>query len=152
MVIAVIQLLSRIWPLVTPWTAALPGFLPVLHCLPSLLKFTSTESVVPSNHRTPCRPFLLTSIFPSIRIFSSVTALCIRWPKHSSFNFSRYSFTNSLLPEFSLYFNNYNDSSICGVLVCWAQGEVLYMHYFTWSSNVVDSRIIPISQLRKLEH
>ena len=149
MVVAVVQLLSRIW---------LYG---LQHCQasslssaisPSSLKFMSIESVMPSNHLILCHPFLLTSIFPSIRIFSNVTALCIRWPKYWSFNFSWYSFTNSFLPEFFLCFNNYNDSSICGVLVCWAHCEVLYRYYFTWSSNVVDSIIIPISQLRKLEH
>ena len=49
----------------------------------------STESVMPSNHRTLCRPLLLLlSIFPSNRVFSSESALHIRWPKHWSFSFS----------------------------------------------------------------
>ena len=48
----------------------------------------STESVMPSNHFL-CRPLLLPpSIFPSIRVFSNESALCIRWPKYWSFSFS----------------------------------------------------------------
>ena len=49
----------------------------------------SIESVMPSNHLILCRPlFLLPSLFPSIRVFSSESALCIRWPKYWSFSFS----------------------------------------------------------------
>ena len=53
------------------------------------LKYMSIASVMPSNHLIFCRPFLLLpSIFPSIRIFSNESALCIRWPKYWSFSFS----------------------------------------------------------------
>ena len=55
---------------------------------PSLLKLTSTESVIPSNHLILCRPLLPSSIFPSIRVFSNESALRIRWPKDWSFSFS----------------------------------------------------------------
>ena len=49
----------------------------------------SIESVMPSNHLILCHPlFLLPSIFPSIRVFSSESALCIRWPKHWIFSFN----------------------------------------------------------------
>ena len=49
----------------------------------------SIESVMPSNHLILCRPLLLPpSIFPSIRVFSNESALCIRWPKNWSFSFS----------------------------------------------------------------
>ena len=49
----------------------------------------SIESVMPSSHLILCRPLLLhPSIFPSIRVFSSKSALCIRWPKYWSFSFS----------------------------------------------------------------
>ena len=49
----------------------------------------STESVMPSNHRIFCHPLLLPpSIFPSIRVFSNESALCMRWPKYWSFSFS----------------------------------------------------------------
>ena len=55
----------------------------------SLLKLMSVKSVMPSNHLILCRPLLLLpSVFPSIRIFSSELALCIRWPKYWSFNLS----------------------------------------------------------------
>ena len=49
----------------------------------------SIESVMPSNHLSLCHPLLLLpSIFPSIRVFSNKSALCIRWPKYWSFSFS----------------------------------------------------------------
>ena len=55
----------------------------------SLLKLTSIESVMPSNHLILCHPlFLLPSIFPSIRIFSNESVLRIRWPKYWSFSLS----------------------------------------------------------------
>ena len=49
---------------------------------------TSVESVMPSNHLILCHPFLLPSIFPSIRVFSNESSLCIRWLKYWSFSFS----------------------------------------------------------------
>ena len=54
----------------------------------SLLKLMSIESVMPSNYLILCRPLLLPSVFPSIRVFSSELALHIRWPKCWSFIFS----------------------------------------------------------------
>ena len=55
----------------------------------SSLKLMSIESVMPSNHLILCSPLLLLpSIFPSIRVFSNESALCIRWPKYWSFSFS----------------------------------------------------------------
>ena len=55
----------------------------------SLLKLTSIKSVMPSNHLILCCPLLLLpSIFPSIRVFSNESVLCIRWPKYWSFSFS----------------------------------------------------------------
>ena len=54
----------------------------------SLLKFTSTESVILSNHLVLCHPLLLlSSIFPSIGAFSSELALCFMWPKYWSLTF-----------------------------------------------------------------
>ena len=64
-----------------------PGF-PVHHQLLELLKLTSIKLVMPSNHLILCRPFLLPSIFPSIRVFSSESVLHIRWLKYWSFRFS----------------------------------------------------------------
>ena len=55
----------------------------------SLLKLMSIKSVRPSNHLILCHPLLLLpSIFPSIKIFSNESALCIRWPKYWSFSFN----------------------------------------------------------------
>ena len=55
----------------------------------SLLKLMSIELVMPFNHLILCRPLLLSpSIFPSIRVFSNESVICIRWPKYWSFNFS----------------------------------------------------------------
>ena len=64
------------------------GF-PVLHCLQSLLKLMPIESMMLSNHLILCCPLLLLpSIFPSIRVFSSGSGLCIRQPKYWNFSFS----------------------------------------------------------------
>ena len=72
----------------TPWTAARQSSLSITHSQ-SLLKLTSIELVMPSNHLSLCHPLLLPpSIFPSIMVFSNESALCIRWPKYGSFSFS----------------------------------------------------------------
>ena len=72
----------------TPWTAARQASLSFTNSQ-SLLKLLSIESVMPSNHLILCRPLLLLPlIFPSIRVFSNESALCIRWPKGWSFSFS----------------------------------------------------------------
>ena len=63
--------------------------LPVHHQLWSLLKLTSTESVMPPNHLIlPHLLLLLPSVFPSIRVFSNESVLRIRWPKYWSFSFN----------------------------------------------------------------
>ena len=63
--------------------------LPVHHQLPNLLKLMSIQSVIPSNHLILCRPLLfLSSIFPSIRLFSNESVLPIRWSKYWSFSFN----------------------------------------------------------------
>ena len=84
----VVQLLSRIQLFGTPWTAACQASLSFT-IFQSLLKLTSIESVMPSNHLIFCHPLLLPpSIFPRIRVFSNESALRIRWPKYWSFSFS----------------------------------------------------------------
>ena len=71
-----------------PMDYSMPGF-PVLHHFPELVKLKSIESVMPSNHLILCHPLLLLpSIFPSIRVFSDESVLCIRWPKYWSFSYS----------------------------------------------------------------
>ena len=72
----------------TPWTAAHQASLSITNSQ-SLPKLMSIESVMPSNHLILCCALLLPpSIFPSIRVFSSESALCIRWPKYWSFSFN----------------------------------------------------------------
>ena len=72
----------------TPWTAVRQAFLSITNSQ-SLLKLMSIELVKPSNHFILCHPLLLpSSIFPSIRVFSSESVLCIRWLKCWSFSFS----------------------------------------------------------------
>ena len=72
----------------TPWTAAHQASLSITNSQ-SLLKLMSSELVMPSNHLILCHPFLVQpAIFPSIRVFSSESTLCIRWPKCWSFSFS----------------------------------------------------------------
>ena len=83
-----VQLLSRIWLFVTPWTAARQTSLFTTNSW-SLLKLMSIESVMPSNHLILCHPLLLLpSIFPSIRVFFNESVLHIRWPKYWIFSFS----------------------------------------------------------------
>ena len=72
----------------TPCTAAHQASLSITNSR-SVLKLMSIESVMPSNHLILCRPLLLPpSIFPSIRLFSNQSVLCIRWPEYWSFSFS----------------------------------------------------------------
>ena len=67
---------------------SIPGF-PVLHYLPELLKFRSIDFAMLSNHLIlSYLLLLLPSIFPSIKVFSSESPLCTRWPKYWSFGFS----------------------------------------------------------------
>ena len=72
----------------TPWTAAQQASLSITISR-SLLKLMSIESVMPSNHLILCHPLLLLpSIFPSIRVFSNESVLCITWPKYWRFSIS----------------------------------------------------------------
>ena len=80
--------LSRIQLFATQWTAARQASLSITNSR-SLLKLMSIESVIPSNHLILCHALLLLpSIFPSIKVFSNESALCIRWPKYWSFSFT----------------------------------------------------------------
>ena len=79
---------AQLCPTVTPWTAARQASLSITNSR-SLLKLMSSESVMPSNHLILCCPLLLLpSIFPSIRVFSNESALCMRWLKYCSFSFN----------------------------------------------------------------
>ena len=86
--ISSVQSLSCVRLFVTPWTAARQVFLSFT-ISQSLLKLMSIESMMPSNHLIfCCHIFLLPSIFPSIKVFSSESALRIRWPKYWRLSFS----------------------------------------------------------------
>ena len=73
--------------LCTPWTAACQASLSITDSQ-SLIKLMSIEVVMPSSHLILCRPLLLPSIFPSIRVFSNESVLHIRWPKYLSCSFN----------------------------------------------------------------
>ena len=83
-----VQSLSRVRLFATPWIAAQQASLSITNSR-SLLKLMSIESVMPSSHLILCRPLLLLPpVPPSIRVFSSETALHMKWPKYWSFSFS----------------------------------------------------------------
>ena len=86
-IVVVLQSLSRVWLFATPWTAAHQASLSFT-ISQSLPKLMSIESVMLFNHLILCCPLLLPSIFPSSKIFSSESALLIRWPKYWSFSIS----------------------------------------------------------------
>ena len=81
-----VQSLSRVRFSATPQTLALQASLSIT-VSGSLLKLMSIESVIPSSHIILCHPRLLSSIFPSIRVFSSESVLHMRCPKYWSFSF-----------------------------------------------------------------
>ena len=83
-----VQSLSRVRLFVTPWTAARQASLSITNSR-SLFKLMSFTFVMSSNHLILCCPLLLLPlIFPSIRVFSNESVLCIRWPKYWNFSFS----------------------------------------------------------------
>ena len=83
-----VQLLSRDWLFAAPWNAACQASLSITNSC-SFLKLMSIESLMPSKHLILCHPLLLlSSIFPSTRVFSNESARRIRWPKYWSFSFS----------------------------------------------------------------
>ena len=83
-----VQSLSCVRLLVTRWTAACQASLSITNSW-SLPKLKSIELVIPSNHLILCHPLLLlSSIFPSIKVFANESVLCIRWPKYWSFSVS----------------------------------------------------------------
>ena len=86
--ISSVQLLIHVQLFATPWTTARQASLSITNSR-SLFKLMSIESVMPFNHLILCRPhLLLPSIFPSIRVPSNESILCIRWPKYWSFSFN----------------------------------------------------------------
>ena len=82
-----VQSLSRVHLFANPWIAARQASLSITNSR-TFLKLMSVELVMPSKHLILCCPLLLPSIFPSIRVFSKESVLCIRWTKYWSFSFS----------------------------------------------------------------
>ena len=117
-----VQSLSRVWLFETPWTAAHQASLPITNSQ-SLLKLMSTESVMPFNHLILCCPLLfLPSIFPSIRVFSSESALCIRWPRYWSIPYLHL-FSN-------VYFSGFD-------IVIFDTGIILFLNSFCRFSELI---------------
>ena len=88
MVFSSVHSLSRVWLFATPWTAARQASLFITNSW-SPPKPRPIKLVMLSNHLILCHPLLLLpSIFPSIKVFSNGSALCIMWPKYWSFSFS----------------------------------------------------------------
>ena len=81
-----VQSLSFVRLFVIPWTAAFQASLSITNSQ-SLLKLLSIKLVIASNHLIVCHPFLPPSTFPRIRVFSTRSVLCIRWPKYWNFSF-----------------------------------------------------------------
>ena len=80
--ISIVLLLSHVRLFSTPWTTARQAFLSITNSR-SLLKLMAIESVMPSNHLILCHPLLLLpSFFPSIKVFSNESVLCILWPRY----------------------------------------------------------------------
>ena len=84
---ASVQSLSHVWFVATPWTAARQLSLYITNCR-SLPNPCPLSQWCHSNHFILSCPLLLPSVFPSIRVFSNDSALCIRWPKYWSFSFN----------------------------------------------------------------
>ena len=147
--------------LCNPMDCFMPGF-PVRHQLLELLKLMFVKSVIPSNHLILGTPLLfLPSVFPGIRVFSSESVLCIRWPKYWSFSFSI-----SPSSEYSEWISLRNDwfdllagqgtllqhhSSKASILQCPAFFMVQLSHpYMTTGKTIVVSRQTFVSKVMSL--
>ena len=152
---SVSSVLSRVWPFVTPWTAACQASLSITNSR-SPPKLMSMESVMPSNHLILCRPLLLLpSILPNIRVFSNESALHIRWPKYWSFSFNispsndysglipfRMDWLDLLAVQGTLKHLLWHHSSKAPILQCWAffivQFPILTSIHDYWKNHSFD--------------
>ena len=134
---------SHVWLFQTPWTAAGQASMSITNSR-SLLKLMAIESVIPSNHLILWHPLLLLpSVFPSIRVFSKVSVLRIRWPKYWSFSFS-ISPSNEYSGLISFKFNWFDLLTFQGTLksllqdhslkasVLWHSALLFSSHIHTW--------------------
>ena len=139
-----VQLLSPVRLFATPWTAARQASLSITNTQ-SLFKLMSIESVMLSNHLILCHPLLLLpSIFPSIRVFYSDLALCIRWPKYWSFSFSM-----SPSNEYSGLISFRIDSLLFDLLAVQVTLESLLQHHSS-KASILQCSAFFIVQLRSI--
>ena len=157
-----VQLLSPVQLFATPWTAARQASLSITNSQ-NLLKLMSIESVMPSNHLILCGPLSLPpTIFPSIRVFSNVSVLRIRWPKywcfsHQSFRWIfRIDFIKDGLdislcsPRASQEYSQHH-SSKASILWCSAFFIVQFSHlYMTTGKTTVWTRQTFASKIKSL--
>ena len=142
----VVKSLSRIWFFAIPWTAACQDSLSFT-ISQSLLKLMFIESVMPSNHLFLCCPLLfLTSIFPSIRVFSDELVLHIRWPQYWSFSFS-ISPSNEYSWLISFRIDWFDLLSVQGTLKSLLQHHSLKASFFgaqpsLWSNSHIDTWLL----------
>jgi len=118
-----VQSLSHVQFFETPWTTERQASLSITQSW-SLPKSMSIELVMPSNHLILCRPLLLLpSIFPSIRVFSNESALCIRWPKYWSSTYevlSESSISQTALVSYSPLIHSFIPSTV----IRWVPGTM----------------------------
>ena len=115
-----------------------PG-LPVHHQLLESNKPMSIELVMPSNHLILCHPLLLPSLFPSIRVFSSESVLCTRWPKYWSSSFS-ISLSNEYSALISIRIDWFDLLTVQGTLKsllqhCSSNSSFLWHSICLWSNS-----------------
>ena len=132
---------------VTPWSAAHQASLSFTTSR-SLLRLMSMESVMPSNHLVLCHPLLLPSIFPSIRVFSNESVLCIRWPKHWNFSIDPSNEYSGLISFTSDWFDPLADSQessptpqfkcINSSVLCFLYGPTLTSIHEYWKNHSLD--------------
>ena len=128
-----VQSLSRVRLFATPWTVACQASLSITKSW-SLLKLMSIKLVMPSNRLILCCPFLLPSIFPSIRVFSNESVLPIRWPKYWSFSFSTNPSNDCHTTEYYSPIKNWN------FVIC-SNMDRLGGHYAKWNKSEKDNTV-----------
>ena len=142
--ITVVQSISGVWLFATPWTSAHQASLSIINSW-SLFKLMSIESAMPSNHLIFCHPFLLLpSIFPSFRVFSNESVICIRWPKYWSFSFS-ISPSNEYLDLFLVGLTGFISLQSKGLL----QSKSLLQHH-SWKVSALQHSAFVMVQLLHL--
>ena len=141
-IVLVVQSLSCILLFVAPWTEAQQSSLSFTVSR-SLLKLMSIELVKPSNHLILCCPLLLlpsiSTVFPSIRVFSNESAVRIRWPKYWSYSFSM-SPSNEYSGMISFMIDWFDLLSVQGILKSLLQhhnsnASILQHSTFLWSNS-----------------